>query len=134
MENVAPTPADAPAAPSRTNRGWFKRGDARINRHGRPRKRPPRPPRPAPEEWPLNGQLRNLHVPIGDLRMYLAGCKAPWIINLPSDYEIVSARCRQESVVLTITSKTFSSVPAGEAIPVFRAEYNGLRWRPHHRW
>jgi hypothetical protein len=119
--------------PGPANRGWFRRGDPRINRRGRPRNGVTAAPRQQTEKKPLSGQLKRLSVPVSDLRVRLAREKGPWMVNLPNDFRIVALELDpvQQMIVLTIHSQVFQAVQEDEEIPWFSPEYHGLKWRLH---
>jgi hypothetical protein len=112
------------------NRGWFAAGDPRINRSGRP-KRQVEVEQGVPAAKPVSGPIMTLFVPESDLRSYIAGRAAPWVVNLPHDFRIVGVDLdsRRAGFVLTIRSPYFAIVEAGAPIPEIRPSYHGLKWR-----
>lgn len=112
------------------NRGWFRAGDPRINRAGRPKGAQQAAQR-ARAGKPLCGRLMTLFVPEQDFQTYLTRRNGPWLTNLPDDFRIVAVDfdLERRGVVVTIHSEQFAAVPAGEPIPVLQACYNGLMWR-----
>src|SRR5690242_8849997 len=79
------------------NRGWFRPGDPRINRSGRPSEARAA----ARREQPLSGKLMTLLIPESHLRQYLTGRDAPWLKNLPRDFQLIDLyldRARKEAV------------------------------------
>lgn len=120
-----------PALP-RVNRGWFQRGDRRINREGRPRgsKATQRHRAEGVERAQRPDRLMVLVVPRGDLLLRLCRPHAPWIINLPNDFEVVGCRLdAARDMVLLIRSEAFPRVAEGAPIPEFEPDYNGLKFR-----
>jgi hypothetical protein len=113
-----------------TNRGWFKPGsDPRINRQGRPRGRKAAAgdTRPVAERA---DRLMLLAVPARELAWRLANRHAPWIVNLPTDFEIVGSHVNRDGVVqFVIRSATFPRLARGAVIPSFDPSYGGLTWR-----
>jgi hypothetical protein len=115
------------------NRGWFQRGDRRINREGRPKgsKAGSEEGSAPTDRAPWADRLMLLLLRGRDLAFRLGHDKAPWIVNLPVDCEIVACRMdvSGESVALVIRSQTFPRIARGALIPEFKPAYNGLRWR-----
>jgi hypothetical protein len=72
-----------------------------------------------------------LVLPGRDLAWRLTKQNAPWIVNLPADFEIVGSRldAARGAVVLVIRSQVFPRIAKGAVIPRFNPELNGLRWR-----
>jgi hypothetical protein len=70
-------------------------------------------------------------VPRRDLAHRLTSDRAPWIVNLPPDFEIVACRvdAARDAVILVIRSETFPRVATGAPIPEFAPEFHGLKWR-----
>jgi hypothetical protein len=117
----------------RTNRGWFRQGDRRINREGRPlgpSKRAPTEASSPADLAPCADRLMLLIMRSDDLAWRLTRRLGPWIVNLPEDFEIIWSRVDAESgnTVLVIRSATFARVAKGAPIPTFKKEFNGLRW------
>jgi hypothetical protein len=114
-------------APAKSNRGRFVPGDPRINLRGRPRKAPPKP-QPAK---PVSGPIMTLFVSGSFFQKRLTWLRAPWIRNLPSDWEIVAGQWDsiRQGLALTIRSKGFRVIETGQAVPEFKPCYNGLKWR-----
>lgn len=120
-------------APNR-NHGWFRPGDRRINREGRPKgssKSSRQPSSPAVDRAPCADRLQVLVVPTRDLARRLRWKLAPWITNLPEDAEIVSCRvdAARDTVAFVLRSNTFPRIAAGAVIPVFVPRFEGLRWQ-----
>jgi hypothetical protein len=115
------------------NRGWFQRGDRRINREGRPRGSKARhaEENAPPDLAPCADRLKVLVLPGHDLAFRLSHQNAPWIVNLPADVEIAGCRvdAGRDAVALVLRSQQFPRIAQGAAIPPFKAEFNGLRWR-----
>ncbi len=130
-ELLAGGPAPEPAP--RHNAGWFRRGDRRINREGRPRgSKVAAEAAGQPEDRaPVADRLMLLFVVARDLAWRLTQQNAPWMVNLPRDYQIVGCRldAARQGIVLTIRSGAFPRIARGTPIPEFRPEFNGLRWR-----
>jgi len=124
-------------APVTSNRGRFVSGDRRINLRGRPKGAAGLARRIRAGKQ-VSGRIRTIFVPFADMEHLLAGQKAPWIINLPSDYRIVGSDVdvERKGVLFTIHSNSFSTVNLGQPIPVFPAAYQGLMYRacPGRRW
>jgi hypothetical protein len=133
MEELVEQLADEPA-PQR-NPGWFQKGDRRINREGRPKgaKAGPTEASAPVDRAPCADRLKLLVLDAGDVQWRLSHEKAPWVVNLPRDFEIVSSRldAARGEVVFVIRSQSFPRVAKGASIPKHRPEFNGLRWR---RW
>jgi hypothetical protein len=128
-EKLAGGPDPVPAP--RSNRGWFRRGDRRINRDGRPRKPPPGV-HPA-DCTKRADRVKRLFVRERDLAWRLTKQFAPWVDNLPADFQIIDSRvdAARQGVVFTIRSSAFPRIARGTPIPEFHPSYNGLKWR---RW
>lgn len=122
-----------PAVPSEPIRGRFRKGDPRINLEGRPRgsKAPGREDAPGPDIANCADRLMLLFVPIRDFAQHLSGQKAPWVVNLPLQFEIAACRVDESrnAVALTIRSKAFPRIARGAPIPEFQPRFNGLMWR-----
>jgi hypothetical protein len=124
MEELANNVASGLAPEPRRNRGWFQPGgDARINRDGRPKK-----------SWaacedraPCAGRLMLLWVPLRDFVHRLTSPvedRAPVIVNLPADFEIVSFRVDavRGTVAVIGRSASFPRIAKGEPVPEFKPE------------
>lgn len=117
---------------SKSNPGWFRAGDARINREGRPRgSKALKGDAPSTDRALQADRLMLLFVPAPDLAFRLTRQNAPWIVNLPSDAEIVGCRLdsARNGLVFTIRSAAFPRIAMGAAVPEFLPAFNGLRWR-----
>ena len=115
------------------NRGWFRAGDRRINREGRPHGSKARASHECIRDCARQAdRLKRLIIPERDLAWRLTRQNGPWVINLPSDYQIVDCRVdsARDSVIFIIRSNTFPRIAKGTAIPDFKPVYNGLKWRP----
>src|SRR5262245_17302596 len=91
VEGLAPEPAPQP----RRNAGWFRPGDGRINREGRPRgssKAASQKGAPPADLAARADRLMRLFVPAREFACHLSGREAPWVANLPEDFEIVAGR------------------------------------------
>src|SRR5262245_16652886 len=115
-------------ATRKPNRGSFQPGDSRINRTGRPRDAE-LAARRARAGQPLSGRLMTSNLPLDDLHLALTRFKHPIFMNLPTDYCLVAIALEQQAVILTIHSKGFAMVEAGQPTPQFEARYNGLMYR-----
>src|SRR5436309_3126450 len=103
-----PVPEPVQGSAPRRNRGWFGKGDGRINRGGRPRKPRPLPPGTNPADVAARAdRVQRLVLPAGELAGRLAYERGFWLINLPSDVEIVAARVDAGRVVFVIRSEYF---------------------------
>lgn len=114
------------------NAGWFRPGDQRINREGRPKgSKVVKDDSPAPDRAVRADRVMLLFVPSEDMTLCLSPRNAPRVTNLPTDAEIVSCRMdlARYGVVLTIRSSAFPRIAKGAAIPEFEPTYYGLRWR-----
>jgi hypothetical protein len=71
-----------------------------------------------------------LFLPAPDLAYRLSRERAPWIVNLPTDCDIVSCRLdARRGVVCVIRSQAFPPIAQGAVLPQFTPSFNGLRWR-----
>lgn len=133
MEELAVTNAEgseqAPVA--QTNRGWFQAGDQRINREGRPRGSKAPTENLVVDRAARTDRLMTLFVPERDLALRLSKPQGPWLVNLPTDFQIVACRldAARNCLVVTIRSPEFPRVAKGAAIPEFEPKYNGIMWR-----
>ena len=120
--------APASPLPAKPNSGWFKPGDARINRRGRPIGSDAGRRGPGKRQY---GRLKTLFVPGSDMRLYLTAPNGPFLTNLPNDFEIVGASVDpvRQGLVLTVYSESFEIVKRGRPIPEFPPDYNGLAYR-----
>jgi hypothetical protein len=77
-----------------------------------------------------------LIVGVGNLAWRLIREKAPWIINLPGNYEIVACRVDPDrgEVLSVIRSDTFPRIAKGTLIPDFDSVFNGPKWRSGRDW
>jgi hypothetical protein len=83
-----PVPEPAP----RTNAGRSRPGDPRINRAGRPRgRKAASASEDALDLAPCTDRLERLVLPRRILACCLSRPRAPWMINLPPDFEIVAS-------------------------------------------
>src|SRR5262245_30434883 len=107
LAQIGPDPlGDAPAKPARMpNPSWFKPGDSRINRKGRPRG--------TNAAKPLSGPLVRLVVPGQYITLrYIRGERGPHMDFLPQDVKIIDAHFDKEryAVVLTLWHPNFAQV------------------------
>jgi hypothetical protein len=112
------------------NRGWFRAGDSRINRGGRPKSSVRR-------TKAASRRLMRILMPLQDLEQALSSHKHPWIVNLPGDFSViaVSLDLTMQAAVVTIHSEQFPVLEVGEPIPEFDVRYNGLDFRGRRtRW
>jgi hypothetical protein len=75
-----------------------------------------------------------LVLPGRDLTWRLSREKAPWIVNLPADIDIVgcvhtAAGDGGDVVAFFIRSKTFPRIAQGAPIPRFTPQFNGLLYQ-----
>jgi hypothetical protein len=126
-EKLAATPYDSPAR--RANRGWFRAGDRRINREGRPRGM--QTGQSGESCTRVTDRVMAFFVPQRELGSMLTQCKAPWITNLPRAFRLVDCRVDNErdGVVFVIRSESFPRIARGTVIPEFEANFHGLIWR-----
>jgi hypothetical protein len=132
-EQVEKLAGDAVKEPiPRRNRGWFGSGDKRINREGRPHGSKAAASKEDTSDcaWQPD-RLKRLLVSERDLAWRLTHQNGPWVINLPSDYQIVNCRIDSDrgGVMFIIRSRTFPRIATGTPIPEFKPEFNGLKWR-----
>jgi hypothetical protein len=122
MEELADKGA-VEAVPKR-NRGWFQRGDGRINREGRPKGSKAGSPGVGPaDRAPCADRLMLVRVPRGNLKNTLSRPPTEYIENLPHDFEIVDCRLVNRDIIITIRSSGFSRVEEGAPIPEFAPLY-----------
>jgi hypothetical protein len=131
-EELAVAGGTVPEGAPPSNRGWFRPGDRRINREGRPRGSKAAVPtgtRPA-DRAPYADRLKRLFVGERQLNCSLSRERHPWVINLPPDFRIVACRVDtdRQGVVFTIRSESFPRVAQGAPIPEFTPEFYGLKW------
>jgi hypothetical protein len=117
-------------SPPKTNRGWFRGADRRINREGRPRGSK-RVPDKVVDRAPCADRLCVLFVPLQRLRRRIRNQNGFWIPNLPGDFEIVSVRVdtAQQRVAFVIRSRAFPRIAKGAEIPEFAGSWCGLMWQ-----
>jgi hypothetical protein len=120
MEEQVTSVPEPPLPVLRRNRGWFQRGDPRINRDGRPKK-----------SWaayedraPRAGRFMLLWVPTQNLCRRLTGDGAAGVGNLPTGCKLVSSRvdAARDTIVFVIQSEMFPRIAKGEPIPEFKQE------------
>jgi hypothetical protein len=121
VSNVMGEPVPEPAP--RRNAGWFRPGDARINRDGRPKK-----------AWvvtadraPCADRLMLLWVPRREFVQRLTSPvedRAPGIVNLPPDFEVVAFRvdAARDAVAVIGRSASFQRIAKGAPVPEFKPE------------
>jgi hypothetical protein len=131
MDEQAEKLADGPAPESKPNPGRFIRGDARINRQGRPRGSRKAAAGADPADLaPQTDQLRRLVLPesvlvsrLGEIGYFV---HLDPVARLPYDARIVAARVDQNGrVVLVLRSGRFPLVAAGTIIPEFTGTFAG---------
>lgn len=128
MEELVNQTGDSAQEPKR-NAGWFRQGDRRINREGRPRGSKVASPGEDVYCASCADRVMLLHVPARVLAHRLLYREGPWLNNLPRDVKVVG--CRIDStgkVVLTVNSAEFPRIAKGAVIPTFRPEPYGQRW------
>jgi hypothetical protein len=134
MAEAVPELDKAAQSPNR-NRGWFRLGDRRINREGRPRgssKRAAEEDGSLEDRAPCADRLMRVLIEKRDLIFRLTHEKAIWMKDLPNDAEMVSCRldAGQRIVVLTVRSKMFPRIAKGAVIPRFWPQLDGKKWMP----
>lgn len=135
MEKLAENAAGegVPGPVAKTNRGWFRPGDGRINREGRPRGSKAACQQQGQHAYlaPYTGRLQLLFFPKKDFLHRLSHGDAIWVVNLPDDWKIIACRidAAQNAFALTIWSQLFPRIAKGTPIPEFRPVWNGLRWK-----
>jgi hypothetical protein len=132
-EELAAADGPAPEPAPQPNRGWFRPGDHRINREGRPRgsKVSSAGQSISADCAPVADRIKRLFVRGRDLAWRLTRQNAPWVVNLPHDFEIVGCRfdAGRQGIFLTIRSKDFPRIARGTPIPEFEPAFYGLKWR-----
>jgi hypothetical protein len=126
------TPEANSKPPVRPNRGWFRAGDRRINREGRPYgSKTAASTDISPDCAFQPDRIKRLFVPERDLAWRLTRQFAPWYVNLPDDFQIVACRVDSDrgAVVFIIRSRTFPRIAKGTPIPDFSPVFYGLKWR-----
>jgi hypothetical protein len=122
--------SEKPTTQPRHNRGWFRPGDRRINREGRPRGSS-KVAMATGNCAPYADRLMLVAIPERDLAFRLTHPNAIWITNLPGDVEIVACRVNPAgTVLLTIRSRAFPRIAKGALIPRYGLQLNGKRWMP----
>jgi hypothetical protein len=118
-------------SPPRTNRGWFRPGDRRINREGRPRGSPKAGPEEQADRAPAADRVMLLVLPARAVAYRLTHERGAWIANAPRDIEIVGSRVdvARGALVFVLRSAAFPRIAKGAVIPQFTPEFNGLRWQ-----
>jgi hypothetical protein len=126
------------------NRGWFRKGDHRINRLGRGLKRvltlaekvkawDGNGPCPvcSREIPPKSGRLMKESLPEQELRRCLANSlNCPYVLTLPDDARIVAVELDPAGeVVFLYCSEQFKAVPAEGPIPALTRHHFGVRSR-----
>lgn len=117
---------------SKPNPGWFRAGDARINREGRPKgSRAVKDESASTHFAPRADRLMLLIVPERNLAFGLGNPRAFWAGNLPRDVKIVDC-CMDPArnrVIFTIRSESFPRIGKGAAVPEFLPRFNGLMFK-----
>jgi hypothetical protein len=128
MEQLAEQMHGSP--PGKANRGWFKAGDKRINRRGRPLGSKADLGDVSVERAAATDGLTVLRLPLKLLALRIAFERGPWITNLPVDFQIVSSRVDASLglLLLVLRSGSFQRIARGAVIPEFHPQFNGLRW------
>jgi hypothetical protein len=115
-------------APPR-NPGWFRVGDNRINRDGRPRgkKLPTENGSVQPDVAQRSDRLMRFFVRSRILISCLTQMKAPWM-GLPPGFQFVDCRVDpvRKGVVFIIRSDKFHRIARGTPIPEFTPGLSGL--------
>ena len=111
------------------NPGWFRTGDRRINREGRPRGKKGAAESPACLAR-RSDRLMRMFVEGYVVTAMLTQMSSPCLVNLPSDTRIVECQldAARKGFVLTIRSSEFPRVARGTPIPEKRPEFNGLKF------
>jgi hypothetical protein len=113
------------------NRGWFRKGDPRINRRGRPHgsKSAPADMDMPVERADATDRLMVLYLPdsLLLLRLYRDD-EFGSVTNLPSGCAIVNCRLHAEHKVFAIQIRhySFPLVARGTVLPEFRAEFHSM--------
>lgn len=121
--------AQSPEAAPCRNRGWFRPGDSRINRRGRPT-RIGALARQAKVGQPLSGRFVRVFVPESIVCRFLANWKTPHPpVPDPRYFCIVATEfdAQRGGVVFTLHSKSYPHVGAGQ-IPEVPANWFGTGW------
>src|SRR5262245_37736910 len=117
----------------KTNHGWFRPGDGRINRQGRPRgsKVVTADGTLSADSAKRADRVMLLFVNGKYLTHRLASQFGPWMRGIPCDAQIIDCRvdAERKGVVLTIRSDEFPRIAKGATIPELKPEFNGLKWR-----
>jgi hypothetical protein len=133
MDQLVEEPAGLSRDPEpRRNRGWFRAGDRRINREGRPfGSKATASTDVCPDLAVRPDRVKRLFVRERDLAWRLTRQFAPWYVNLPGDFEIVACRVdsHRSGVIFIIRSKSFPRIAKGTTIPDIEPAFNGLKWR-----
>jgi hypothetical protein len=122
VEGLLPEATQQP----KRNAGWFRPGDGRINREGRPQgSKAGLPTGIAAEDLAARAdRVKRLFVPAQEIACHLSGRKAPFMANLPEDFEIVGSRFDpgRGGFCLTIRSRTFQRIARGALVPEFTTQ------------
>jgi hypothetical protein len=123
-------------APTRSNRGWFRPGDRRINRDGRPKKAADSDGTHPADRAAVADQVMRLSLPAAELAHRLTQPNGFWLVNLPQDYQIVGSRVDEATgrITFVIRSRQFPRIARGSPIPEFAPAFNGLKWRRNMDW
>jgi hypothetical protein len=127
-----PANGTAVKATPKSNRGWFRPADSRINREGRPHgSKAAASLDDTPDRAWQADRVKRLCISERDVAWRLTHQNGPWAINLPNDFQIVECRIDSEwgQVVFVIRSQSFPRIAKGTLIPIFKTQYNGLKWR-----
>jgi hypothetical protein len=127
MEEQAIAPMEG--QPPKSNRAWFRPGDERINREGRP-KGSRISAKPDPSTWLATStdRVQTLFVQMSFQRCWMKRFSGPRVANLPPDFQIVGSRFdnARNGVVYLIRSQSFPRIARGAPVPQFNAHFDGV--------
>jgi hypothetical protein len=118
-------------SPPRENPGWFRPGDRRINREGRPKGSARAGLPEQADRAPAADRVMLLVLPARAVAYRLTHQQGAWIANAPRDTEVVGSRVDVAcgAVVFVLRSAEFPRIARGAVIPRFTPAFNGLRWQ-----